>query len=288
MASVPPEEHIHFSKMDLADGYWRMVVEPDARWNFAYVMPSADGQPIRLVIPRALQMGWNESPAYFCATTETARDVAQSWIDNDTRLAEHPMESFTTPTKPARRQSTTEPRRQMSAVYVDDFCLAAVEDASGTLLQRTARATLHAIHSVFPTPAATGTLDAKDPISEKKLAKGDARWDTTKEILGYWLNGIDRTIQLPPDRAALLLKEVKAILKKRRVPLKRFRSIAGRLQHAARILPAAKAFFTPLNNALKGRSPCFRWSAPKWRNSQCPIRFCLRHPRSGQSTNPCQ
>jgi hypothetical protein len=36
------------------------------------------------------------------------------------------------------------------------------------------------------------------------------------------------------------------------VPLSRFRSIAGRLQHAARILPTARAFFTPLNNALKG------------------------------------
>jgi hypothetical protein len=256
MASVPPEEHIHFSKMDLADGYWRMVVEPEARWNFAYVMPSARGEPIRLVIPRALQMGWNESPAYFCATTETTRDVAQSWIDHNADLAEHPMEEFTKPTAPARRQSTDGPRQQMSAVYVDDFCLAAVEDASGTLLQRTARATLHAIHSVFPSPAATGTPDAKDPISEKKLAKGDARWDTKKEILGYWLDGVDRTIQLPPARAALLLKEVKAILKKQRVPLKRFRSIAGRLQHAARILPAAKAFFTPLNNALKG-APTF-------------------------------
>jgi hypothetical protein len=137
-------------------------------------------------------------------------------------------------------------------VYVDDFCLAAVEDASGTLLQQTARATLHAIHGVFPTPVATGTPEAKDPISEKKLAKGDARWATRKEILGYWLDGVARTIQLPPNRAELLLKEVKAILKKKRVPLKRFRSIAGRLQHAARILPAAKAFFTPLNNALKG------------------------------------
>ncbi len=49
---------------------------------------------------------------------------------------------------------------------------------------------------------------------------------------------------------------MKAILKKRRVPLKLFCSIAGRLQHAARILPAAKAFFTPLNNALKG-APAF-------------------------------
>jgi hypothetical protein len=99
---------------------------------------------------------------------------------------------------------------------------AAVEDASGTLRQRTARATLHAIHSVFPIPAATGTPDAKHPISEKKLAQGDARWDTKKEILGYWLDGGDRTIQLPPNRATLLLKEVKAILKKKKMPLKRF------------------------------------------------------------------
>jgi hypothetical protein len=127
----------------------------------------------------------------------------------------------------------------MSAVYVDDVLLAAAEDASGTFLQRTAQATLHAIHSVFPTPAATGTPNAKDPISEKKLAKGDARRDPTKEILGYWLDGVNRTIQLPPSRTEDLLKEVKNILKKRRVPLKRFRSLAGRLQHAARILPAA-------------------------------------------------
>jgi hypothetical protein len=252
MAAVPPEEHIHFSKMDLADGYWRMIVEPKARWNFAYVMPCAPGQPIQLVIPRALQMGWNESPAYFCATTETVRDVAQAWIDTKVRKPQHPMESFTLPTKPARQQSSVGPRHQMSAVYVDDFLLAAVEDASGKFLQKTARATLHAIHSVFPTPESTGTPDAKDPVSEKKLAKGDARWDTTKEILGYWLDGVTRTIQLPPSRAEDLLKEVKSILKKRRVPLKRFRSIAGRLQHAARILPAARAFFTPLNNALQG------------------------------------
>jgi hypothetical protein len=256
MATVPSSEHIHFSKMDLADGYWRMIVEPDARWNFAYVMPSSPGEPVRLVIPRALQMGWNESPAYFCATTETARDVAQTWVDSNTRLDEHPMEGFTTPTTPAKRQAATSRQQQMSAVYVDDFCLAAVEDASGTLLQRTARATLHAIHSIFPPPHVTGTPDAKDPISEKKLAKGDARWNTRKEILGYWLDGVHRTIQLPPSRAEALLKEVKALLKKKRIPLKRFRSIAGRLQHAARILPAAKAFFTPLNNALKG-APAF-------------------------------
>jgi hypothetical protein len=229
-----------------------MVVEPEARWNFAYVMPSAPGTPTRLVVPRALQMGWNESPAYFCATTETVRDIAQEWIDTGTQKPIHHMETFTKPTKLARPQSSIGPAYQISAVYVDDFLLAAVEDSRHTFLQRTARATLHAIHSVFQAPGATGMPDAKDPVSEKKLAKGDARWDTTKEILGYWLNGVDRTVQLPPSRAVDLLKEAKSILRKQRVPLKRFRSIAGRLQHAARILPAARSFFTPLNNALRG------------------------------------
>jgi hypothetical protein len=124
------------------------------------------------------------------------------------------MESFTEPSEPARRQSTKGPRHQMSAVYVDDFLLAAVEDATGTLLQRTARATLHAIHSVFPTPAATGALDAKDPVSEKKLAQGEARWATTKAILGYSLDGINRTVQFPPKRADNLIAEARSILKK--------------------------------------------------------------------------
>jgi hypothetical protein len=97
----------------------------------------------------------------------------------------------------------------MLAVYVDDFILAAVEDTMGKLLQKTARATLHAIHSVFPPPAVTGMLDAKDPILEK---------------------GITCTIQLPPSRAADLIKEAKAVLKKKRVPQKRFQSLSGRLQ----------------------------------------------------------
>ena len=249
---MPAEEHIHFAKLDLAGGYWRMLVDPDEQCNFPYVLPSAPGTPTRLVIPSALQMGWNDSPAYFCATTETTRDIAQRWIDEGTKLPEHPMEPLTTPTIPARRQTSDGPRYQMSAVYVDDFLAACVEDQTGKVLKHSARATLHAIHNVFRPPEATGTPDAKDPISEKKMLKGDGRWDPQKEILGYLLEGINRTLQLPPTRATELLKEIRSVLKKQRVPLKRFRSLAGRLQHAARILPSARAFFTPINMALRG------------------------------------
>ena len=64
---------ILFSKIDLKDGYWRMVVNEADTWNFAYVLsPLKPGDDIELVIPDALQMGWSESPPFFCAATETA------------------------------------------------------------------------------------------------------------------------------------------------------------------------------------------------------------------------
>lgn len=256
MAEVPEEEEIVFSKIDLADGYWRMIVEKDSRYNFAYVMPSANPEaPLRLVIPSALQMGWNESPAYFCAATETARDIAQAWIGKGKELSPHPLESWVKPEIEPRRQTTGAKGvcYQMGAVYVDDFVQAVVQDRQGELLETVARASLHAIHSIFPPPSASGHPGAKDPISEKKLAKGDARWSPTKEILGYELDGRRRTVKLPQAKSEALLKETRKILKnKKRVPLKSFRSLAGRLQHAARILPAAKSFFTPMNEALRG------------------------------------
>jgi hypothetical protein len=69
MHEVPAEEEIHFAKVDLADGYWRMIVEESSRYNFTYVLPGPPDVPIQLVILSALQMGWEESPAYFCAAT---------------------------------------------------------------------------------------------------------------------------------------------------------------------------------------------------------------------------
>jgi hypothetical protein len=69
ITTVPEKEHIQFSKLDLADGYWRMRVTREERWNFAYVMPAKPGEVLMVVVPSALQMGWNESPAFWSGTT---------------------------------------------------------------------------------------------------------------------------------------------------------------------------------------------------------------------------
>ncbi len=34
-----------------------------------------------IVVPTSLQMGWVESPPYFCAATETARDIATEYTN---------------------------------------------------------------------------------------------------------------------------------------------------------------------------------------------------------------
>jgi hypothetical protein len=200
MQTVPKEEHIHFAKVDLADGYWRMIVEEESRYNFAYVMPGPPGAPTRLVIPSALQMGWSESPAYFCTATETAHDIGQAWIDQSTSLLAHPMEPFTVPAVPARHQTSKGPEYQMSAVYVDDFLAACVKNCDGTLLDQTACATLHAIHNIFLPPTSEDPPGTKDPISEKKLLKGDACWAMIKEVLGYKLDGVNLMIKLPDQK----------------------------------------------------------------------------------------
>ena len=88
-----------FAKIDLSDGFWRMLVRESNKWNFAYVLPGAAGDPLRLIIPHALQMGWTESPGYFCPTTKTGRDIMQAFIDRGTgsRLVHVPRRSCPPP-----------------------------------------------------------------------------------------------------------------------------------------------------------------------------------------------
>jgi hypothetical protein len=175
MADTPPEEVIVFSKIDLSDGFWRMIVAEDSKWNFCYVMPDPDSSPTRIVVPSALQMGWAESPPFFCAATQAGRNVIEYLIDEKFDLPPHPLESYIIPPEVLEKMTPSQhdPVHRFVAVYVDDFILAGVESADATLLRRMARAALLGIHSVFPPIEITGHVGGKDPISQKKLDKGD-------------------------------------------------------------------------------------------------------------------
>jgi hypothetical protein len=243
-----------FTKVDLKDGYWRMAVNEADAWNFAYVLPGAGpDDPIQLVIPDALQMGWSESPPFFCAATETARDIIDEKMRNETPLPEQPMENimmdidWSTIEQPHKQLSTEKDKRdflQLIEVYIDDF-IGVIQSTNETHLRQFSRQILDGITKVFPPPELSGSK-MSHPVSEKKLIE-DGIWNTRKEILGWLFDGMARTIELPQRKCEELLIELKAVRRLPKLEVKRFQKLHGRLQFATIAIPCGKPILGQLN-----------------------------------------
>jgi hypothetical protein len=80
MASIDDDAKVFMAKWDIKDGFWHMDCAAGEEWNFAYVLPEVGKKSTKLVIPKSLQMGWIETPPYFCAASETARGVVEQYI----------------------------------------------------------------------------------------------------------------------------------------------------------------------------------------------------------------
>jgi hypothetical protein len=74
-------------------------------------------------------------------------------------------------------------------VYVDDF-MSLVVPTSYEQLQHVATAVMRGIHGVFP----EDENDANDPISLKKLEKGEGMYSTTKCLPGFKFDGVYKTL----------------------------------------------------------------------------------------------
>ena len=87
-----------FAKCDIKDGFWRMVVSDYDSWNFCYTLPPQSKETpieeIEIVVPTSLQMGWCESPPFFCAATETGRDVIQTLFQRLDQIPAYNMEHY--------------------------------------------------------------------------------------------------------------------------------------------------------------------------------------------------
>lgn len=238
-----------FMKIDLKDGYWRMVVNETDAWNFAYVLPKIHpSAPTELVVPTSIQMGWSESPAFFCAATETARDLAEQRFQLPTPQPEHHMEDIVMESSPIADTPLPTPRPlTLIEVYLDDF-IAATQSTNLTHLRQVARCLLHAIEDVFPGPDVTGSK-LGPAISHKKLL-AEGTWTTQKEILGWLFDGETRTIQLPPAKYASTKQRLLEALNTKTIPLKHFQKMHGKLQHAAIAIPNSKPLMGPLDAVI--------------------------------------
>lgn len=194
-ASTSEDEKVFMAKWDIKDGFWRLDCAAGEEWNFAYVLPVHKGKSTQLVIPSSLQMGWIESPPYFCVASETGCDMAEQYIK--TPVGTLPPHKFLTHTQaapvykslPHTALEATTTFQYLIEVYMDDY----IGLATATLrdqLDHVANSVMCAIHDIFP----LATIDDEDPISFKKLPKQEGSWNLVKEVLGFCFHGGDKTI----------------------------------------------------------------------------------------------
>jgi hypothetical protein len=112
---------------------------------------------------------------------------------------------------------------------------------------------MHSIDLVF---RPNDSLDTRrsEPISLKKLDKGDASWKTQHTILGWDIDTEKKTISLPPHRLTRL-QEILADIprKQRRIGVSKWHKVLGELRSMSIALPGSRGLFSHLQTALKHR-----------------------------------
>lgn len=69
---------VYLSKIDISDGFYRVDLEANSAPILSVILRKTKGEPLLVVVPLALPMGWVDSPLYFCAVTETIADLANA------------------------------------------------------------------------------------------------------------------------------------------------------------------------------------------------------------------
>ncbi|KAG7360527.1 hypothetical protein IV203_035626 [Nitzschia inconspicua] len=232
-----------------------MRVCEDGKWNFAYTLPRSDPKhELIVVLCLTLPTGWVDSPPFLCAVTETARDIMHAYealpdlpphplehhmlnlTKHDAALLHHPPSPLPSPLPPALQE-----------VYIDDF-IALCPAQHLTRLQHHSRAMLHAIHDLFPPPDITGST-MEDPISIKKLAS-EGTWSTTKEVLGWLLNGQQRTFSITDQKFQKVTSQISTLRRRRRVPIKDLVKLQGKLKWLSNAIVTGKPLLGELDMFL--------------------------------------
>ena len=247
------------SKTDLSDGFYQIPLTPTGALKLAVPFESTDQEPL-VAIPTRLPMGWTQSPPAFSATTETIADLANAYLEADCFIpGPHPLEAAAStpvglddPTAadvyPIQESGPIRPALAYVDVYVDDFVKLAQGWANAL---RVRRHTYHAIDSVFRPNDSSDPGHRKEPISVKKLKKGDDHWSTRKTILGWDIDTRAMTVSLPPHRQQRLLDLLRTMVRRKRTSIKEWHKLLGELRSMSMAVPGSDGCFSFLQEALK-------------------------------------
>jgi hypothetical protein len=252
---------VYLSKVDIADGFYRIRVRSADVAKLGVLLPTRSGEEPLVAFPLALPMGWSQSPPLFTSATETIADLANQAVQVCSPQLPHRLEKAAeTPiSSDAPRNSATAPTRrrndvirqplQQWDVYVDDFI--GVVQGNLKRRQRVKRALLHALDKVFRKVDEFDNPHRQEPASLKKLLKGDATWSTQKSVLGWVLNAVEKTIELPVHRIDRLQEILDSILPSQKcVSVQKWHKALVELRSMILALPGTRGLFSVLQEAL--------------------------------------
>jgi hypothetical protein len=208
----------------------------------------------------SLQMGWVESPPYFCTATETARNVTTEYTDMPVgTLPQHKFEKYVICNADYDALPKTSIHNTgfvyMVEVYVNNF-MSLVIPVSCDQLRHVTMAVMTGIHDVFP----LDNNDSNDPILEKKLIKNKGQYSTQKTLLGFDFDGLSKTMRLEAAKREKLLTVLKGWVRLGRrgtvgIPFKEFETVTAKLRHAFTCIPTGVGLLLPCNRILKLQPP---------------------------------
>ena len=167
----------------------------------------------------------------------------------ETTTSSPAQEKINWPTRNPILQRPSPKRAAYVDVFVDDFI--ALVQGCPKQLGRIRRALFHNIDLVFRPLDGVDSTHRRQPISIKKLKKGDCSWDYVKVILGWEVNTKLGTINLPPHRVDRLLEILSQFpASKRRTTLKIWQKFVGELRSMALAVPGARGLFSQMQYAL--------------------------------------
>jgi hypothetical protein len=262
---------IYLGKTDVADAFMLVWISLATIPSLGTILPTYANEEPLIAFPILLPMGWVDSPNYLCTVTETATNLANAHFDaNALAVSPHhlatlvdswppPLEPCTIPTPSApssippppstHSQGPLQRKLNYIDVYMDDFLHAtqlSVHDRAQ------ARDTLfECIDNVLRSLSPDNNPHRKEPISTKKLLKGDAAWSTKKTILGWLMDTSCHTIELPPHR----LEQLNTLLSQfphhqRRTSHRKWQQLLDELRSMVLAIPGGCGLFSQLQTVL--------------------------------------
>ena len=278
---------VRAAKADIKDGFYRLFLRALDCLRLALVLPKYKDEPQLIGIPMACTMGWVQSPPTFCTMSETVCDLAnQRFRDSPVHAPPHRLETGSAIHDDLSRSLVPRPRSPDDAcadralgghtdvtrdqeelapvsnkcykrpvghtdVFVDDFIQ--LGQGGPRRMGALRRHLLHSIDSVLAKPDVSDDM-RNEAVSLKKMKKGDGSWSTRKELLGWIVDTVRQTLELPPHRKLTLAKIFAELAPLRRISAKKWHRILGKLRFISVAIPGSSGLFSALQLALSRSS----------------------------------